>query len=84
VTVITTLLIASLFNPLRKRTQAVIDRRFFRSKFDVEQALERFAGVARDEVDLDRLSAALLEVIGGTMQPTRSSLWMRFSGGKTG
>ena len=76
VTVITTLGIAALFNPLRYRVQDFIDRRFYRKKYDAEQSLTRFAATARDEVDMDMLAGALLGVIEETMQPEDVSFWM--------
>ena len=75
-TVVTTLGVAALFNPLRNRIQAFLDQRFYRKKFDAERTLEHFAAFARDEVDLDRLSAALLNFAIETMQPASSSLWL--------
>lgn len=77
VTVITTLFIAALFNPLRLRVQDFVDRRFYRSRYDAEKALERFAAAARDEVDMDRFAVELLGTVEETMQPESSSLWLR-------
>ncbi len=77
ITVVTTLAVAALFNPLRARTQAFIDRRFYRSKYDAELALSKFTAAARNEVDMENLSAALLLVLTETMQPREASLWMR-------
>ena len=76
VTVLTTLLIAALFNPLRKRVQMFIDRRFYRKKYDAQQVLAQFAQTARDETDIEMLTAELLHVIQETIQPEDVSIWM--------
>jgi hypothetical protein len=74
--VLSTLAIAALFNPLRRRVQAVVDRRFYRRKYDAEQVLAAFSARVRDEVELDRLSAELISAIEETVQPERVNLWM--------
>lgn len=77
VVVLSTLAIAALFTPLRRWVQGIIDRRFYRRKYDVEQVMNRFAKTVRDETDLDTLVAELVDVIQETMEPEFVSVWLR-------
>jgi hypothetical protein len=75
--VLSTLVIAAIFNPLRRRIQAFIDQRFYRQKYNAEQALSDFAVVARQETDLEELTRQVVGVVEQTVQPEQISLWLR-------
>jgi hypothetical protein len=81
-TVISTLAIAALFNPLRRRLQDIVDRRFYRQKFDAEQSLLAFAAVARSETDLGRLTKRMLEIVQSALQPDQTLIWLKSDASK--
>jgi len=72
-----TLAIAALFNPLRRRIQTIIDKRFYRRKYDAAKVLAAFGATARDETDIQQLTDELVRVVDATMQPEFVGLWLR-------
>ncbi len=76
---VSTLLVAALFNPLRRRLQDLIDRRLYRSKYDAQRVIDRFVATARDEADMSALSADLLDLVDETIQPSVKGLWIKGS-----
>jgi hypothetical protein len=75
--VLSTLLIAALFTPSRRRIQEFVDGRFFRKKYNAQQVLDQFAKTAHDEMDMAALQAELLRVVQETMQPETVSIWIK-------
>lgn len=76
--------IATLFEPLRRRIQSTIDRRFYKKKYDAAQTLEEFSASLREEVGLENLTGELVAVVERTIQPTHVSLWLRDREDSTG
>lgn len=76
------LVVAALFNPVRRRIQSLMDSRYYSSKYDAKKTLEDFSARLRDETDLDRLSEDLLVMVRETVQPEHASLWLRDRPGK--
>ena len=72
-----TLLVAALFQPVRRRVQGIVDRRFNRSRYDAQAAVAAFSARLRDEVDLDTLQGSLLTIVEANLEPTTVSMWLR-------
>jgi hypothetical protein len=72
-----TLAVAALFQPVRRRVQQAVDRRFNRRRYDATRTIETFSARLRQQTDLDTLTAELLALVDQTMQPTQASLWLR-------
>ncbi|HVN53456.1 MAG TPA: hypothetical protein VMT46_03925 [Anaerolineaceae bacterium] len=77
VIVISTLIIAALFTPLRRRIQSLIDRRFYRQRYDAQQTLQAFSVALKNEIDLEQMAGLLVDVVGKTVEPESVSLWIR-------
>mgnify|MGYP000323604501 CR=1 FL=1 len=75
--VVTTLALAAIFTPLRRRVQAGIDRRFYRNRYDAERTLSAFSGTVQDEMELEEVSQTLLGLVTDTVHPEHTSLWLR-------
>jgi hypothetical protein len=75
--VLAALVVTALFQPLRTRVQMLVDRNFYRRKYDATRTLEQFASQIRDEVELDELTAGLVAVVREALQPSHASLWLR-------
>jgi hypothetical protein len=79
-----TLAVAAVFNPVRRRLQAAVDRRFDRARYDADRAVEAFAARLRNEVDLDQITEGLFETVGSTLTPGRMAVWLRAPGRPAG
>jgi hypothetical protein len=72
-----TLLVVALFQPIRRRAQQAVDRRFYRSRYDASRTLEAFTTRMRDQVDIDAVRHEVLDVVGSTVRPAHASVWLR-------